>query len=383
MPDLTVVVCPGCLQKYRVASDRLGRKATCKKCGERFKIAVKPQIDDDTIFGWVTEDDPASSSVMGSTGIFTPSATQAPAKRERWSRPKPPAEPRVKFDRIDEIGAYFEFPSYLLEDPALRASFPHRCVHCLGQKDLTVHFLIWGDKLPRSDALRLNDAENRTVRKLEDIMKRDPVDWFDQLEPISMLPPPFSNPVPYYVCGQCSAIGEVVSHVLSREAMEHCQVAIANLSIALDFFRNNGGRSEPEYKELQTASRQQKDDQWRRLPFAVRAKISQWFSLEEEEKFLGYFPDEDFSRSETGSAGLILTDKRMVYKKYASHRQYPLAKGGKLFIETDRAAAMAEISQKDERDAMLTVKPQAATHLAKLLTHQSQPWEIKVHTSES
>ena len=144
MPDHTVVVCPSCLQKYRVSVEKLGRKAVCKRCGEQFKISVEPQIDDDTVFGWVTEDDPAGASVMGSTGIFTPSPTQTPTKPQKWRRPPPPAEPRVKFERTDEIGAYFEFPAFMLEDPGLRVSFPHRCVHCLGTQDLSVHFLVWG-----------------------------------------------------------------------------------------------------------------------------------------------------------------------------------------------------------------------------------------------
>ena len=225
--------------------------------------------------------------------------------------------------------------------------------------------------------------EFSTVRKLDELMKREPLHWFDMLEPVASLPVPFSNPFPYYVCGQCSAIGEVVCHVLMHDAVEFCQVAIARLEIALDFYRNNGGRSEPGYKELSRALRQQKDDLWRQMPFAVRAKISQWFTLADEESFLGYYPDEDFSRSETGTAGIILTNRRMVYKKYASHREYPLGKGGKMFIESNRAAAMIEISQHGERDAMLTVKPTAATALARALSEQSEPWEIKVQSSQA
>jgi len=383
MTDYTVVVCPGCLQKYRVSAERVGRRATCKKCGEQFRISAEPPIDDDTIFGWVTGDDPGGSSVMGGTGIFAPSKIEPPPQSERWRRPHPPAEARIKFDRIDEIGAYFEFPCYLLEDSSLRASFPHRCVHCLSGDNLSVHFLIWGDKLPRSDALRVNEAENRAVRRLDELIRRDPADWFDRLEAIAVLPPPFSNPLPYYVCDQCSAIGEVVCHVLNREGMEQCQVAIANLAIAVEFYRNNGGRAEAGFRQLVIASRQQKDDQWRRLPFAVRAKISQWFTLEDEETFLGYYADEDFSRSETGSAGLVLTNRRMVYKKYASHREYALEKGGKLLIETDRASAMVDISQEGTRDAVLTVKPPVASGLARVLGDHAESWEIKFHSVKS
>lgn len=383
MEDLKVVVCPNCLQKYRVTADRIGRRAVCKTCGERFKIAEEREIDDDTIFGWVTADDPAGNSVLGSTGIMASPPTEKPAADQQWHRPSPPDRPRVRFERMDEIGAYFEFPAYLLDDPDLRCSFPHRCVHCLTPKDLSVHFMIWGDKLPRSDALRLNEMESRTVRKLDQMVSRDPLEWFEKLDPVAVLPPPYSNPFPYYVCGQCSSIGEIVCHVLDHEGLEHCQIAIANLAVAVDFYRNNGGRKEAAYQQLLVASRQQKDDQWQKMPFAVRAKISQWFTQAEGENFLGYFADEDFSRSETGTAGLILTDRRMVFKKYASRREYKLDAAGTLFIEADKAAANIEISQEGERDAMLVIKPLAASSLARALGDVATAWQIRMTTTES
>jgi len=382
MPNYVVVVCPNCLQKYRVAEDKLGQRATCRQCGEQFKIKLEGEVDEDTVFGWVTSDDPGDTGVMGGTGIFDASGKTEPAAG-RWKHPTPPATPRVTFDRTDDIGAYFEFPVELLADRELRCSFPHRCVHCLNERDLSVHLLVWGDKLPRADALRLAEAEHRAVRKLEDLMSPDPEFWLERLEPVAVLPPPFSLPFPYFVCGQCSAIGEVVCHVLNHDGKEYGQIAIANLAVAVEFYRNNGGRGEPGYKQLMDARRQQESDQWKRLPFAVRAKISQWFTQQEGEEFLGYFADEDFSRSETGAAGLVLTSKRMVYKKYASHREYPLGKDGSLFIEATRATAIIEISQEGERDAMLTLRPTSASCLARALADLKRPWQIRVSTTET
>ncbi|MHC4064824.1 MAG: zinc ribbon domain-containing protein [Planctomycetota bacterium] len=291
MAEYTVVVCPSCLQKYRVKQDRVGMRAACKTCGERFKIAAADQVDDDTIYGWVTGDDPSGTGVMAGTGIFSQPTKGGPRSPARWRRPPPPKSPRVHFDRIDDIGAYFEFPVEVLADPELRCSFPHCCVHCLNEKDLSVHLLIWGDKLPRADALRLTEAEIRAIRKLDDLMKQDPEHWLERLDPIAMLPSPFSFAFPYFVCGQCSTIGEVICHVLNHDGVEYCQIAISNFAVAVEFYRNNGGRGEQGYQRLIVARRQQKDDQWRRLPFAVRAKISQWFTQQEGEEFLGYYAE--------------------------------------------------------------------------------------------
>jgi hypothetical protein len=379
MSELTVIVCPSCLQKYRVQATFIGKRAKCKTCGERFKVA-EPTIDDDTICGWMTGEDPSGGSVMGSTTIFAAAVATDDANATKWQHPPPPDIPRVRFARIDDTGAYFEFESQQLYDHALRCSFPHRCVHCLSPQELDIHYLIWGDKLPRSDALRLGEAEVRARRNLSDVQKKDPLGWFDHLEPIAMLPPPFRNPFPYFVCDHCSAIGAVNCEIHDQGGDEWCTLAIANLTIAADFYRNNGGRGHNGYQDLLVASRRQKDNQWKLLPFAVRTKLSQWFTLAEGEKFLGYFADEDFSRAEAGVAGLILTDKRIVYKKYASQREYSLPAGGTVHVEANKSAAMIELSQDGQRDAMLSLRPLRASSFARSLEALNVPWQIEVTT---
>jgi hypothetical protein len=284
---------------------------------------------------------------------------------------------------VDRKGATFEFPPELLEDADLRWSFPQRCVHCLNPETLSVHLLIWGDKLPRGDALRLQEAEVRTARHLDRLIARDPESWFEKLDPIVVLPRPFSNPFPYYVCRDCTAIGEVQCQVASHDGSEHCQVTIANLTVAIDFYRNNGGRGEPGYQRLLVARRQQKDNQWENLPYAVRARVSSWFTCETEEKFLGFYPDEDFSKADAGAAGLVLTDKRIVYKKYSACRDYPLRQGGRVYIEATKSRATVEIAQDGRDDAVTSTRPLAAGALARSLTELSQAWQVTVSAAET
>ncbi len=409
--ETIIIACPSCSQKYRVPEKRIGARAVCKKCGQRFKIAVEAPIDEDTLFGWMMEGDPGSESVMGSTAIFdrAPSPPE-PDRRPAASKPREPAtskprEPaaatkrprpassagpgseqpttaRVRFDRIDEIGAYFEFPADKLVNRDLRLSMPQRCASCLSHKDLNVRLMIWGDKLPGKDALKLREAEVKTVRSLSALTDVYRDRWYDQLDDVDMLPAPFSLPFPYYVCRNCSSVGTVTCHVLDHEGREFCQIAVANLTIALDFYGNNGGRNTPAYKRLLVAARSQRDNQWTALPFPVRAKISQWFTIQDGETFKGYFADSDFSRSEAGAAGLILTDRRMVYKKYTARREFKLTQGGALEIEASKSAAMVEIVQPNQRTAVLAVTPLAAGSLARSLQSLNFPWDIHEVTRE-
>ena len=382
MDDLTVVVCPNCMQKYSVSAQHVGKRAVCKQCGERFKICTTPELDDDTVCGWISQEDPDGTGVMGSTSIFAPPAAGGAAAPRRRRRPPPPSAPRVRFVRVDQRGACFEFSPSLLADTEFRWSFPQRCVHCLNPEDLSVHLLIWGDKLPRGDALRLHEAEMHAARNLDKLSAGDPDGWFDKLEPVVVLPPPYCHPFPYYVCRECSAIGEIRCQVETRDGVEHCQIVVANLTVAMDFYRNNGGRGDPAYQRLLVARRQQKDNQWENLPYAVRARISSWFTRQSDEKFLGYYPDEDFSRADSGAAGLILTDQRIVYKKYSACRDYPLRRGGRILVEATRARATVEIFQEGQEDAVCSTSPLAAGALARSLTELTGAWQITVNAAE-
>ncbi len=380
--DAIVAICPSCSQKYRVRRDNVGQKARCKKCGQSFRILDEPPIDDETVFGWVTEDDPGGSSVLGGTGIFGSSfheSTHVPAGN-RWVHPPPPPEPRVEFENLDEQGASFRFSPELLQESELRCSFPHRCVQCLGREDLEVHFVIWPEKVPAKDAALISETETRSHRTLDQLIATHGLKWFDSLERIESLPIPYSHPIAYCVCPQCSVIGAVRGRVLQDGDAETCQLIINHPSIALDFYRNNGGRNTPGYKKLLVAARQRRDNQWKSLAVGVRVRLGEWYKPKGGETFLGYYADRDFDKAERGCAGVVLTDQRLVYKKYQALRDYPLDVAGRLDIEASRSAATVEISQHNQRDSILSTTPLAASSLARSLSNLKKPWQINVAT---
>jgi hypothetical protein len=373
--DVIVVACPSCSQKYRVPESRIGHRATCRKCGQKFRIAFDAPIDEDTLIGWVTEGDPGASSVMGGTAIFGAVAGDPAGP----PHPKVPSEPRIRFDRIDEAGAHFDFPASRLRDIGLRSSLPQRCVHCLSTENLNVHLLIWGDKLAPSDALRAEEAENRTIRAFSYLRREHGEEWLIRLPGLHFLPSPFDLPFPYYVCGNCGSPRGVTTGVGRSGSEETCLVGLANLSVAAEFYRNNGARGTAAYSKLLVASRQQRDSQWELLPLSVRFRISQWFSLHEGERFLGYYADRDVSRSETGNDGLILTDRRIVCRKRGSHQEFYLNRGGTLDIRAEKTVASIAVRQGSERTARLSSTPLAASSLAKSLKALNLPWTLRAN----
>ena len=102
MSEQVVVRCPQCAQKYRVPLASVGHHGHCKLCHTRFRIAAGPKIDDDTIFAWISEDDPSSGSVAGSTGIFSKPLghpTPAPVFR-RAEAPQPAGAVETKCEAM-------------------------------------------------------------------------------------------------------------------------------------------------------------------------------------------------------------------------------------------------------------------------------------------
>lgn len=383
MGDAVVAVCPSCSQKYRVRKSNVGSRARCRKCGQVFKLLEEPPIDDETIFGWVTEDDPLSSSVLGGgTSMFgqhVPSASME-ATPVHWSHPAPPPTPRVHFEQLAEDGAYFTFPTDLLEDRELRCSFPHRCAQCLSREDLELHYVIWLEKVPARDAALINENETRSHRSLRHLLEEHGLRWFHALEPVPTMPPIYKEPFPYAICPQCSMPGAVRGRVFDQGGEETCRLIIAHPTIALEFYRNNGGRGTPGYQKLLVASRQRRDNQWKSLAAGVRIRIGQWYKPKTGERFLGYFADRDFDRTERGTAGIVLTDQRLIYKKYAALREYALGAEGKLDIEANRMAASVEVTQSGKQTAMLATTPLAASSLARTLSSLHKHWQIEVTT---
>lgn len=377
-----VIACPTCSQKYHVSANRVGQHAHCKKCGQRFRIETEEPIDDDTIMGWVMEEESTAESVMGGTSIFESPRTSEPESSSvtDWPPNSPPATPRVRLKRIDPNGACFEFPSRELGSPDVRTSFPLKCIHCHKDDNLNVNLIIWNDKLPQRNAIHRKNIKTGALGRLDQMFHAHRMQWFDELEPIANLPSPYCNPFPYFVCGNCGALGKITATVRTRDGEKVCRIGIPNLDVAREFFFNNGGENAKEYQQLVDAGIRQRDDRWQRLSIPVRSRISSWFKLDQGERFLGYFSDTDFSRAETGSAGVVLTDRRLVFKKYSTHREFDVDAGGRLIIEADKRNAIVRIRQDDANDATLRSNPTAASHLARALASLKQPWQVKVET---
>jgi hypothetical protein len=365
MKEHVLVVCPGCKLKFKVPVHLIGKRARCNDCQTIFVLDAPAEMLEDTVAEWLFDSatppksaDAAVAPRRQSAGlpVQTPAGAAAAAKPASGIVPIVGLEP-VRLERIDEMGAYFEFPAERLPDYQLRGSMPRKCLGCGSNRNLRVHLLVWTDRLPARDQLRVQDAQAQVSGMLAQYEGQSLEEFLGRLPQVKALPMPYSLPFPYFACPDCSTIGEILTHVLAHGQREYCQVMIANLEVAAEFLANNGGADSEDYHMVLEAWQHQKEDPWRTLALGVRNRLSNWFEKRPGERFVDYFPDAEFSKAELGNAGVILTNRRAIYRKYTAKREFEMTKVTNLRCTSGPAKWMMEISQTGVRPATLSLSP--------------------------
>lgn len=375
MKEHVLVVCPGCSLKFKVPVHLIGKRARCNDCQTIFVLEAPADMLEDTVAEWLFDAAVPPKSVEGANGTAAPAAKpgeKAPAQPvAAQTQPKPAGAAKatsttaahtslvpVHLERIDEMGAYFEFPAERLPDYQLRGSMPRKCLGCGSNRNLRVHTLVWTDRLPARDQMRVQDAQAQAACMLAQYEGQPVEEFLGRLPLVKALAAPYNLPFPYYACPDCSTIGEILTHVLSHGQREYCQVMIANLEVAAEFLANNGGADSEDYQMVLEAWQRQKEDPWRTLALGVRNRLSNWFEKRQGERFVDYFPDAEFSKAELGNAGIILTNRRAIYRKYSAKREFDMSKATNLRCTSEQTKWQMELSQAGIRPAVLTLSPE-------------------------
>lgn len=335
------VQCPRCQNMVDVSEELLGRKARCNRCQEVFVLRAFSL--EDTVADWLSEaplQQPAliAAPPRASVAVATrpPNAsTAAPAAAAKRTTVAVPAKsasgesgihpPPIRLDHVDELGAFFVFPSTLLESETFRRSMPRCCLRCGSVADLSMHVVVWSSKLPDRDRLRLRSGLEEVAVVREHVDLAQVQDWIASLPRVPHLPFPYDLPMPYFICRKCTPSGALMTHVRPRlDGGEDCEIGIASLKRSAEFLAGNLGRDHDDCRKLLQIAKDRHGDPWAALPLAVRNRIETWFHRTKDETFVGYIHDNDFSRAESGGGGLVLTSRRLVYHKFAAHREYSL-----------------------------------------------------------
>ena len=358
------ITCPGCEAVLKVPAEAIGKKGRCSACRTAFPIlppvdtseaaAARSTTPDDTILGWLADGITAKG----------PGDTQAGTPRRSFA---------VDLDHVDAMGAFFRFHTNLLYDEDFRVSLPQQCIICSAKQDLSIHLIVWSNKLAGRGRTGAAEVHSLLVKKLDELADVKGRDLLAKLPMVENVPEPYCLPFPYYVCKNCSAIGAVVTdvHVSPDGRGEECELGISSLSLAERFSARVCGPTASAVSEIRRARKERKGDPWRRLPLSIRVRIQRWYQPAEGEKFVAYFPDADYTQSEAGLAGVVLTDQRLVYHKSVALTEMPLTERITVSARPKGQHVQVEILSASGDVARLTAQQSVAEELQRLLGRQS------------
>ena len=81
MAEFIKCVCSNCGAKYRLPVEFQGRRARCKKCGEKFEVPKKKKTLEDSVLDWLAEGEEEEKAIVAPepAAVNTaPTATDAP-----------------------------------------------------------------------------------------------------------------------------------------------------------------------------------------------------------------------------------------------------------------------------------------------------------------
>ncbi len=348
-----MVMCKFCGKGVKVPVEYIGRKGRCPRCGCVFEITpvkatqaagnaqaepLRPAgaetsgVSEQDILSWLTpgRSEPSSTSVSSSRIPTGPGAKAASSSPRQAAAPTTADEKGhfpIRLGHVDEMGAFFLFDPSLLYDERFRLSFPRRCVVCGSRNRLSVHLVIWASKLPGRGEFGAHTSYSRSIFELDKLGGVDGRELLDKLDRFENVPEPYSLPFPYYLCRHCSPVGAIITDVRPRSdgKGEVCELGISSLKQAEQFARIVCGPDSSVVKKVHEAYLRLRSNPWQSLPLAVRSRLKHWFTPEEGENFRLYISDGDFAKTEAGLAGVVITDKRLVYRKFAAKIEIPLS----------------------------------------------------------
>jgi len=148
--------------------------------------------------------------------------------------------------------------------------------------------------------------------------------------------------------------------------------------VAVDFYRANGGREHADYRRL-IEERDLRRDPYHELSADARHRLAQWFESRGGERFVRFYPDVEFCRVEVGVAGLVLTNQRLVFRKYTVYRDYPLNAPGRMEVRRTAKHAAVDIAAEGRQSASFQLRVSDADRLLADLHTARCRWHVTSH----
>ena len=229
-----------------------------------------------------------------------------------------PDWPHLVVDSCSQKGVWLRFNARCLEHPGFRLSMPIACAfsNSRDRTDLVARPLAFHDQ-SQGAVRNAQEVEAGHEQRLRE--GQTPADLVGLLGRLEHLPTPFHLPMPYYVNTEHANAGMSLDCQTARRLEDKttlCLILIPHPRYALAWLRNVNGVCGREYQLLARDAAVLWSDAWEGTSEEVRQRLGSWADFETGERFRFYVNDAEFGSKDEGLAGIVLTDRRLIYHRY-------------------------------------------------------------------
>ncbi len=351
--------CPHCGVKLAVKDEKRRPFVRCGRCKTKFPMEppepeAEPEMEN-LVADWLSDgeddagdlpDETSLTAAIEGGGADGAEDDEPPSARTLHGAVAEPdaAGGRLRIVQVDSHGVLLEFPAARLKDSQFRSAFPRQCVSCDSRSHLRAHVVIFASELTDSVSLEDEHSAGPLMLSNEEVRGLSNQEVLSRLSKVPNVPPPADVPMPYWVCDMCSGSGAVSGQIKVNPdtGKGSCRMRIRHPRRALAFAEAAGGDRTEGLHKLTELLEKTRENPWDALPEVVQHRVEQWYIPEPGERFLAYVPDRDHARTEDGMAGVVVSDKRLIYHTHRRHRE--LAAGEPLELEHSTGGGKGNVS---------------------------------------
>ncbi|MBL4701433.1 MAG: hypothetical protein JKX85_09265 [Phycisphaeraceae bacterium] len=302
--------------------------------------------------------DPVSDPADTTISTDTPAApAQAPSANHETIAAKPVQSPRKSHQdkypseldmhvprpyllvtQCTQSGVILSFDSRFLEHEGFRLSMPIACAFT-GEKDPSLLIAKPMAFLDQPCGEIHNAYEVEAGHEAKPSQKQTPKEMLARMGIIEQFKKPFRLPMPYYMRTDHSSQSLKCTTTSTGDGPTIAHVHIPDGLVAIRWLRHVNGICGPEFDLLQKDVSHLWHSKWTHLDEAVRRRIEVWAHFRDGEQFRYFISDADMLKKDDGLAGVVLTDRRLIYKKFHRQGQVEFGTNAQLIIRPDGTMA--------------------------------------------
>lgn len=304
----------------------------------------------DTAMGVPLTVDRMGGSMVDGLSIAASDRDAAPAEYEQNLHPSLD-RPHLVVRRVSVDGVLLAFDAKWLHHERFRFSVPVRSAFN-GESDrskLTARPMVFLDAVedpaPRARPIELRYEE-------EEVRPEDtPEAICGRMGCLHNLRSPFDRPIVYYAHDDDAvpAMSCRVRALGDERDVQACEVLVPHGWVAVDWLAAVNGRCGEDFARLSAEVEGSGQTAWDAVPQKVRSRMEPWCNFQRGERFLAYFNDPDFTSNEKGLAGVVVTDKRLIYHKYRRLRSVSLHSAATLHLRKDGSVTRLTVTAGERR----------------------------------